>query len=87
MRSLPLRCSTGTRLIWMRPLFSVVFVPSMPMKLLRLSTALSARITRTSACCRWLIASKLMSWAASLMPRITPVSCTGKNPLGMTSYR
>ncbi len=33
------RCSSDLRLIWIRPLLTVVFVPSMPMKLDRLSTA------------------------------------------------
>ena len=37
--ALALRSSSGFRLIWMRPLFSVVFVPSMPMNDDRLSTA------------------------------------------------
>ena len=46
------RSSSGFRLIWMRPLFSVVFVPSTPMNDERLSTAGSCRITCASACCR-----------------------------------
>ena len=47
-----LRSSSGLRLIWMRPLLSVVLVPSMPMKEDRLSTAGSFRITLASACWR-----------------------------------
>ena len=38
------RSSSGFKLIWMRPLLSVVFVPSMPMNDDRLSTAGSFRI-------------------------------------------
>ncbi len=71
------------KLIWMRPLLTVVLVPSMPMKEERLSTALSLRITWASACCRWAIDWNDTLWGASEMPRITPVSCTGKNPLGI----
>ena len=41
----------------MRPLFIVVFVPSMPMNDERLSTAGSFRMTRPSACCRSAIAA------------------------------
>ena len=49
--ALILRSSSGFRLIWMRPLFSVVLVPSMPMNEDRLSTAGSFRIILASACC------------------------------------
>ncbi len=77
------RSSSGLRLIWMRPVFTVVLVPSTPMNEERLATAGSARITRASACCRAVIARKETSCEASEMPRITPVSWIGKNPLGM----
>jgi hypothetical protein len=85
MTSLALRrrSSRGLRLIWMRPLLRVVLVPSMPMKEERLATAGSFRITRARDCCAWAMASKETDWGASDMPRITPVSCTGKKPLGM----
>ena len=69
----------------MRPLLSVVLVPSMPMKDERLSTAGSFRITRASACCRSAIAANETVCGASEMPRMTPVSCTGKKPFGMTT--
>ena len=42
------------------------------------------RMTCASACCRSAIAGKEMVCGASEMPRITPVSCTGKKPLGTT---
>ena len=76
------RSSRGFRLIWMRPLLRVVLVPSMPMKDDRLATAGSLRISVTRACCRSAMAGKETVWGASEMPRITPVSCTGKKPLG-----
>ncbi len=79
-----LRTSSGLRVIWMRPELSVVLVPSTPMKEEMLSTAGSASTTSTSFCCNAAMAGKLTVCGASLMPRITPVSCTGKKPLGMT---
>jgi len=81
------RSSRGLRLIWMRPLFGVMLVPSMPMKDERLATSGSFRMTRTSACCRSDMAANEMVSGASETPRMTPVSCTGKKPLGTTTYR
>ena len=49
--ALILRTSSGFRLIRMRPLLSVVLVPSTPMNEDRLSTAGSCRITCVSCCC------------------------------------
>ena len=77
------RSARGLRLIWIRPLFSVAFVPSMPMNDDRLATAGSARITRARACCRSAIVANDTDCSASEIPRITPVSWTGKNPLGI----
>lgn len=77
------RSASGLRLIWIRPLFMVVLVPSMPMNDERLCTAGSRRITLASACCRSAIDAKETVCGASETPRITPVSWTGKNPLGM----
>ena len=68
----------------MRPLFSVALVPSTPMNDVRLATAGSSSTTAASACCRSAIAAKEMVCGASEMPWMAPVSCTGKNPLGMT---
>jgi tetratricopeptide (TPR) repeat protein len=56
-----------------------------PMKDDRLSTAGSRSRTAASACWRSAIAAKEMDCGASEMPRITPVSWTGKNPLGTTT--
>ena len=80
------RSSSGFRLICMRPVFTVAFVPSIPIKDERLSTLGSRRITRASACCRSAMAAKDMVCRDSEIPRIMPVSCTGKNPLGITIY-
>ncbi len=46
------RSASGFRLMSTRPLLRVVLVPSTPMKVERLSTAGSCRITRARACCR-----------------------------------
>ncbi len=77
------RSSRGLRLIWIRPELRVELVPSTPMKDERLSTAGSWRITSARACCLRAMARKETVWGASEMPRITPVSCTGKKPLGI----
>ena len=69
----------------MRPLFGVMLVPSTPMNDDRLATSGSFRITRASACWRSAMAANETSCGASEMPRITPVSCTGKKPLGTTT--
>ena len=68
------RWSSGLRLMRMRPLLSVVLMPSTPMKDDKLFTAGSFKITRASACCFSAIAPKEMLCAASEIPWITPVS-------------
>ena len=67
-----------------RPLFNVVLVPSTPMNDDRLSTAGSCSTIFAISCCRSAIASNEIDCCASVMPWMTPVSCTGKKPLGMT---
>ncbi len=69
----------------MRPLLSVVLVPSTPMKEDRLSTSGSFRIAAASACWRSAMAAKETDCGASVIAWISPVSCTGKKPLGMTT--
>ncbi len=60
-----------------------MLAPSTPMKEERLATSGSVRIACPSACwCRDIAASEV-SWAATEMPWMMPVSCTGKKPLGM----
>ncbi len=51
----------------------------------RLSTSGSAEIALANACWRSAIRSKAMSWAAWVTPWMIPVSCTGKNPLGIVT--
>jgi len=50
------------------------------------STAGSFRITSASSCCRVAMAENETACGASEIPRITPVSCTGKKPLGIMMY-
>ena len=77
------RCALGFRLISMRPLLSVALVPSTPMNDVRLATAGSVSTTSANACWRSAIVANETVCGASEMPWIAPVSCTGKNPLGM----
>ena len=73
----------------MRPLLSVVFVPSMPMNDDRLSTAgsLQDHLGQAAAAAATMAVETKCVCGASDTPRITPVSCTGKKPLGTTMYR
>src|ERR1700694_3018674 len=43
----------------------------------------SCSTVSTTACWRSDIAGKEISWEASVMPKMNPVSCCGKNPFGM----
>jgi hypothetical protein len=78
-----LRWLSGFKLIDILPLFVVVFVPSAPINDERLSTAGSARTAFVSSSCFSAIAFEPIVGGACDMPWMTPVSCTGKNPLGM----
>ena len=66
----------------MRPLLAVMLVPSIPMNDDRLATSGSFKITSASRRWRALMAGKEMLCGASEIPMITPVSCTGKKPVG-----
>ncbi|MNT88516.1 hypothetical protein D3C72_2290910 [compost metagenome] len=70
----------------MRPALSVVLVPSTPMNDDRLATAGSCITTLATASCLRAMAPNEVVCAASVMPWITPVSCTGKKPLGTSRY-
>ena len=48
----------------------------------RLSTAGSFRMTFASACWRAAMATNETDCGASEIPKMTPVSCTGKKPFG-----
>ena len=78
------RSSSGLRLMEMRPLFRVVLMPSAPMKEDRLSTAGSCRMMLRQFLLLLGHRGERDGLRACEMPWITPVSCTGKNPLGMT---
>ena len=66
--ALILRPASGFRLMSIRPVFRVVFVPSMPMNDERLSTAGSFRTTFARACCRPAISENEMDCGASETP-------------------
>ena len=80
----PSRSLSGFRLIWMRPTFEVMFVPSTPMNDETLATAGSRVTISVIRCCRSAMAANDTSSGASEMPRMTPVSCSGKKPFGTT---
>ncbi|MNV60797.1 hypothetical protein D3C71_1532720 [compost metagenome] len=81
-----LRSPQGFRLISKRPVFSVVFMPSMPMKDDRLCTSGSASRLSATACWRRDMASNEVLCADCVTPCSTPPSCTGKKPLGTARY-
>jgi len=70
----------------MRPEFSVVLVPSTPINEEILSTAGSWQQNVHEFLLTFGHRGEADRHAAlRLMPRITPVSCTGKKPLGITT--
>ena len=75
------------RLISIRPLLSVVFVPSAPMNEEIPDTAGSASSTFAISCCRCAISVNEVEGDACVMPWMMPVSCVGKNPLGISMYK
>ena len=79
------RSSTPLRLIRKRPLFRVLLVPSMPTYDVRLVTSASFRIASANAICRAVIAWYETELSATLIPWMTPTSCTGNSPFGMTT--
>ncbi|OIQ76288.1 hypothetical protein GALL_420300 [mine drainage metagenome] len=78
------RSLSGLRSISSRPVFIVVLTPSMPTTEEMLATAGSCSSASTSASCRRCMAANEMSCGATVVAWISPVSCTGKKPLGMT---
>ena len=81
--ALILRSPTGFKLIDILPLFKVVLVPSAPINDETLSTAGSARTALVISSCLSAMAFAPIAGGACEMPWMTPVSCIGKNPLGM----
>ena len=71
----------------MRPLFSVILLPSTPMNDVRLSTSGFFRICAASSCWRSAIDAYDTDCGACVIAWITPVSCTGKKPFGMNDVQ
>ena len=80
-----LRAPNGFSSIRNRPEFKVVLAPSTPINELKLATSGSRPMTSPSACCLSVIAANEISWLASEIPWIAPVSCNGKNPFGIST--
>ena len=58
-----------------------------PVKPTTLSTAGSARTTARKRSSRARMAWNEVAWSACIEPMMRPVSCCGKKPLGITTYR
>ena len=78
------RVPWGFNAINSRPELSVMFCPSTPMNVETLSTAGSSRIACASSRLLSLIATKDTDCGPSEMPWMSPVSCSGKKPFGIT---
>ena len=81
-----LRSARGFKVMYMRPLLSAE-PPLAPIDIATLATSGSACTIAPNCCCSSDIASNDTSCAASEMPVMRPVSCCGKNPLGITMKR
>ncbi|CAM3583376.1 hypothetical protein DETS111669_16960 [Delftia tsuruhatensis] len=82
----PSRWPWGLRSISSRPVFSVVLLPSTPMKDEMLCTAGSLSSSSARACWRSAMAANEMDWSASVVAWMVPVSWSGKKPLGTAKY-
>ena len=51
------------------------------------ATAGSSRTILATFCCNSFMAMKEMSWAASVVPMMMPVSCCGKKPFGTAAVK
>ena len=76
------RSSCGLRLSSIRPVLRAGLLPSTPMKDDRLATSGSASRCLATCTCRRLIAWKETVPGACVTTWMTPLSCTGKKPLG-----
>lgn len=79
------RSPWGLRAIQKRPLAMVWLLPETPTKWENVCTAGSAATMSARALCLATMSGNDTSAAASLVPSTRPVSCTGKNPLGMNT--
>ncbi|MNE39076.1 hypothetical protein D3C80_1330050 [compost metagenome] len=73
------------RAIQKRPLAMVWLLPVTPTEWENARTAGSASMILASAWCFSIIDGYDTSAAASLVPRMKPVSCNGKKPLGIAT--
>ncbi len=69
-----------------RPLFGVGLIDPAPTKDATLATAGSVCAMAANCACSLAMAGMEMAWLASVTATITPVSCAGRKPLGMTMY-
>ena len=76
------RSSCDFRFSSMRPVLSAVLLPSTPMNDDRLATSGSSSSWRATASCCFFMASNEMVPGACVTTWMTPLSCTGKKPLG-----
>src|SRR5438445_5719746 len=82
-----LRSSRGFRLIWRRPLFGVMLVPSTPMNDDRLATSGSFRMIRASACWRSaIVRNETMAERLQAVARIILISDEHTSELQSRQY-
>ncbi len=81
------RSARGFSMMPSRPMFCVSPMP--PAVRLDMNVSISGCFRMMAATCCWCstMLSKEVSWAASVMPMICPVSSVGMNPLGTTKKR
>ena len=80
------RSPNGFSWMNMRAVFSAELPPVEPTKPTTPDTPGSFWMIAASRVCRSAMAVKEMSWRASAWPKMKPVSCSGKKPLGMMTY-
>ena len=73
--------------MYIRPLLIVEVEPPAPIAIAIVATAGSLATMAPSASCLRIMSANEMSWAASEVPVMKPVSCCGKKPFGMITNR
>ena len=68
-----------------RPLLGVGLIDPAPTKEATLATAGSCWAISAKRACSLAMAGMEMAWLASVTATITPVSCAGRKPLGITT--
>ena len=79
------RCERGLSVIETRPLLLVGFTPSAPIDEATEATSGSDRIVSSTVRCRFVSRANEASGCATETPTMSPVSCKGKKPFGMTT--